>query len=186
MPRESVRFFPRWNPQSGSQVAGLLRMACDIHEMNPAAGEWIEVGTHLGEAALLFSSLPWVRRLRTVDNTLGDCIEEVSARLKGRAEIIRISSLAFAATLSPQSVDVVYIDADHSYPCVSADIRAYAPAIRGGGFLCGHDFCDNHPGVLRAVQEFLTAAPGSGVKVYEDRSWLIRIDSPIASDQQRA
>ncbi len=37
-------------------------------------------------------------------------------------------------------LDFVYIDGDHSYEGVLADIDAWWPLIRSGGFLCGHDW----------------------------------------------
>lgn len=50
--------------------------------------------------------------------------------------------------------DLVFIDADHSYDGVLADIRAYVPLVRPGGILAGHDYTtDVHPGVRRAVDD---------------------------------
>jgi len=51
-------------------------------------------------------------------------------------------------------VDLAYIDADHRYPAVVADIAAWWPVVKSGGFLAGHDFCLGSPGVIRAVTEF--------------------------------
>lgn len=38
-----------------------------------------------------------------------------------------------------ESVDFVFVDADHSYECTLADIEMYYPLIRKGGILFGHD-----------------------------------------------
>lgn len=47
--------------------------------------------------------------------------------------------------------DFVFIDADHSYEAVRADITAWRPLTR---FLCGHDYgTEKWPGVTRAVDE---------------------------------
>jgi hypothetical protein len=48
---------------------------------------------------------------------------------------------AQAATLLPgRSVDMCFIDGDHGI--VAADIAAYAPKLRPGGLICGHDYWD--------------------------------------------
>jgi len=70
-----------------------------------------------------------------------------------RFKLIRCSSVD-AATSIPD-VDFVYIDADHSYKEVMADLCAWFPKVHEGGIIGGHDY--NHPGlpdVKRAVDRF--------------------------------
>jgi len=45
----------------------------------------------------------------------------------------------------------VFIDGNHSYGHVRADIAAWRPKLKPGGLLCGHDF--HMEGVRRAVTE---------------------------------
>lgn len=49
--------------------------------------------------------------------------------------------------------DFVFIDAAHSYKAVKADIAAWRPKVRDGGWLGGHDYHEAHPGVIQAVDE---------------------------------
>jgi predicted O-methyltransferase YrrM len=51
----------------------------------------------------------------------------------------RMDSLAAAATFGSGSFDLVFIDADHSYEAVKADISAWQSKVKPGGILCGHD-----------------------------------------------
>jgi hypothetical protein len=52
------------------------------------------------------------------------------------------------------SVDLVFIDADHSYEGVKADIEAWLPKVKVGGWIGGHDYkSPRFPGVERAVHE---------------------------------
>ena len=52
-----------------------------------------------------------------------------------------------------KSLDFVFIDADHKYQSVAADINHWRPKVREGGVIAGHDFVTSYPGVIRAVKE---------------------------------
>lgn len=59
-----------------------------------------------------------------------------------------------AAGLFPdKSVDMVFIDAGHSYEDCKRDIEAWLPKTRK--LICGHDYSENWPGVMKAVDELL-------------------------------
>jgi len=58
----------------------------------------------------------------------------------------------YVADLVPQ-VDLVFIDADHSYNGCFGDIVAYKPKVRSGGILSGHDI--DYPGVNAAVNSLI-------------------------------
>jgi predicted O-methyltransferase YrrM len=49
----------------------------------------------------------------------------------------------------------VFLDGDHSYEAVKAEIPAWLSKIRPGGILAGHDFGAEHEGVKQAVIELL-------------------------------
>lgn len=84
-------------------------------------------------------------------------------------EVISLSSLhaAQASRLAGKAYDLVFLDADHTYEFVLADIMAWKPLLRPGGILCGHDWGQkDHPGVEQAVRRLLPGAacvPGSTV-----------------------
>ena len=75
----------------------------------------------------------------------------------GRFLVMKQSSLDAAATFAPGSLDWVFIDADHRYAAVKGDIAAWAPKVRAGGIVAGHDYCrlkrSAQDGVIRAVNE---------------------------------
>jgi hypothetical protein len=71
----------------------------------------------------------------------------------GRLDLWRMTSEQAAARVADGSQDVVFIDADHRYEAVAADIDRWRAKIRPGGLLCGHDFCESWAGVKRAVLE---------------------------------
>jgi len=67
--------------------------------------------------------------------------EEAFRRLKDHdCEIVEKLSVDAARSVEDQSLDFVYIDANHSLPHVIADIAAWEPKVRSGGIVAGHDF----------------------------------------------
>lgn len=60
-------------------------------------------------------------------------------------------SVEAAAEFADNSLDVVWIDADHTYEGCKADIAAWWPKVRPGGFIGGDDWA--YPGVRMATIE---------------------------------
>jgi len=67
--------------------------------------------------------------------------------------------------------DLIYIDADHSYEGCKADIEAWYPKVKKGGFIIGDDYSDYVApvtgvvfGVVKAVTEF---SKKYNLKIYE-------------------
>ena len=76
----------------------------------------------------------------------------VAARYPKRARIIRKASLEAAQGFAGKA-DFVFVDGDHSYDGVKADLAAWVPHIVPGGLLCGHDY-KRYSGVQQAVDEW--------------------------------
>ncbi len=98
-----------------------------------------------------------------------------------RSVVLRMYSLEAAELFKAASLDFVYIDADHWYPRITEDLCAWWPKIRPGGLFAGHDYCEFHGDVPRAVHEFVA---NYGLRLYttaldfvweghEIRSWLV-------------
>lgn len=58
-----------------------------------------------------------------------------------------------AEQFADATIDILFIDADHSYEGVLADIDAWLPKVKPGGLILGHDYSCIFPGVKRAVHE---------------------------------
>ena len=67
------------------------------------------------------------------------------------------------------SLDLVYIDADHTYEAVVADINDWKAKIKPGGYIAGHDFYMDE--VARAVRDCL----GEPLELFSDSSWIIKL-----------
>jgi predicted O-methyltransferase YrrM len=102
----------------------------------------------------------------------GTLYENFKRNMKPVAHLInpvRCSSVEAARRYRDGSLDFVFLDASHEYEDVKADIVAWRPKIKPGGFLGGHDLQALFPGVIRAVQEEFPSIYRSGF------SWLVRM-----------
>lgn len=130
----------------------------------PRGGTVVEVGVWRGEysAELLERLAP--ARLILIDTWedyqghSGEAAHRaVRERFAGdqRVELRRGRSVDELRAMPPASCDLVYIDADHSFAAVLADLEAALPAVRSGGWIAGHDYnaCEDY-GVVRAVAVF--------------------------------
>ena len=94
---------------------------------------------------------------------------------------IRLPSVKAARCFEDGELDFVFIDGEHSYEAVKADVRAWWPKIRNGGFLIGHDYNPKRfPGVCRAVDEFAESKQAPIVKAGHS-VWASAIDSAGAA-----
>lgn len=90
------------------------------------------------------------------DAKMVECYRKMAVYPPETYEIIRGMSLSVVKEFPDAYFDCVYIDANHNYHAVSADIKAWAPKVKPGGLLAGHDYVEDCAtyGVMRAVIEF--------------------------------
>jgi len=155
-----------------------------ILERLPRGGIGVEVGVWAGEFSERILRIVQPRFLHLVDqwkqvpghpsrrwggngNTSQAKIEQAykSATVRlhaetraGRVVIHRNPSVDAAKEFPDGSVDFVYLDADHRYHAVLADLSAWWPKVKAGGALAGDDYdlpqSDWDDGVTRAVDNF--------------------------------
>jgi predicted O-methyltransferase YrrM len=137
----------------------------------------VEVGSWVGyTATLMLDAVPELT-LTCVDTFLGSAsdmtgeLREAAGIVSGdpdivwtlfgrnterfgeRCRVLRMGSLEAADQFEDRSLDFVFIDADHTYEGCRADIEAWLPKLKLGGVICGHDYSEGFPGVVRAVDE---------------------------------
>ena len=79
--------------------------------------------------------------------------KEIANRYKNRLIAIEAKSEVAADRIADNSLDLVFIDANHSYDYVKKDIIKYTPKLKESGMLTGHDI--DYPGVNQAVNEMI-------------------------------
>lgn len=70
-----------------------------------------------------------------------------------------------------QFAGLIYLDGDHEYEAVKADLIAWWPKVKAGGVICGDDYV--WPGVGRAVMEFAIQVGLTHEVWYDSKFWVI-------------
>ena len=139
----------------------------------------VEVGTEQGKFAAeicrdnpqakLYCVDPYMAYDRYEQHQTQDKLDRFLAEAQERLALhnvmfLRMTSLEGAQFFRDGELDAVFIDANHAYEYVKADIEAWAPKVRRGGMVCGHDYKpegqERKPlpfGVIQAVNEYVAA-----------------------------
>jgi predicted O-methyltransferase YrrM len=149
---------------SGKQIAlHAVDTFCVAGNGDPALLQFIDKGT-------LLTSLP----------PQYDFKKQFEANLKAAGvrklvKVVQRASVEAAKAYVDGGVDVVFIDADHSYEAVRADSAAWWPKLKPGGIMAGHDI-HTYDSVWRAVHdEFKIQNAKLKVEVIGNQNiWVIR------------
>lgn len=144
-----------------------------------------EIGSYVGDSTEIFAKSfklvyaidPWQNGYDDTDaasyqhpmdivESQFDCLcEKHSSIIK-----MKLPSLIAVGEFEDHSLDMVYIDGIHQYESVKADIEAWLPKVKRGGWMAGHDYQARFRGTMRAVDEFRKPD-----KVFPDTSWIIKL-----------
>lgn len=160
---EKAREITGW--MSNSELEWLAKTArkCEII---------IEFGSYYGRStraladnsrALIFAVDPWTdeyydKNGNPIKCLRGDSYQHFKSNLfehimNGTVEMLRCKSSEFPM-LVDEIADLVFIDADHRYEFVKADIELAEKLVKKNGIIAGHDYThDDWPGVKQAVDE---------------------------------
>lgn len=88
-----------------------------------------------------------------------------------KIQLIIADSAAASRLFADASLDWVHLDARHDYASVKADIEAWLPRIKPGGWLSGDDYDEQKwPGVVKAVEDLL---PGTELWSNQQWRWIV-------------
>lgn len=106
----------------------------------------------------------------------GSVFEEFKKNLEGFSNLTIVQKDINEAVLDvpDRSVDMIFIDAGHTYEEVREDIRKWKGKAKI--LLCGHDYVSGWPGVKQAVDEEL-----GGPDEVVDSIWIKWINKPLVS-----
>jgi predicted O-methyltransferase YrrM len=147
----------------------------------PESSQMIEVGVYKGRSCF-FLAVEAVNSGKAIQICAVDKFDHPHAMrdfdairtahdLRNTVHMFVAPSVEAARHFQNGSLDFVFLDADHTYESVKADLAAWWPKVRPGGILAGHDFASEFPGVEQAVRERF---PKKGAfRLFPPRSWWV-------------
>lgn len=172
-------FTETWIPEQTLQRLGQL-----VRETENVPGAVIEFGVWEGRSFVAIAEAAAPRIAHAVDHWQGSVSDSDPTLQMARERDVRSAFLANTAHLNnvtahqmhsddfmakwSKPIAFLHLDADHGYESVKRQIEWAVPLLSYGGVLCGDDYSDRWPGVVRAVNESL-----SGVTV-EHYMWIYR------------
>jgi len=156
------------------------RIYKDMVEKFPSGSNFVEIGTYHGRSLSYLiveminagksfnitgvDSFTFEKQLETFEGNMQPIIDKF--------DVIIDQSWNADNYFDDESIDFVFIDADHVYESVKKDILAWWPKVKKGGILAGHDLCSEHIGVEQAVVEIFG---NDWDKIYLDElCWLMK------------
>lgn len=169
VPAENIIGYAEFLQQRGLSLGGFCQAAelewlKELARAQQPGCRWVEVGTWKGESfGAVASVIPIRSTMIAVDTWPDDAVYDEwrkslmvlrAARTDVELMEFRDESVRAAAVATNGRFDVVFLDADHSEEGLYADLFAWAPKVKAGGTLCGHDLRAEWPGVDRALRRF--------------------------------
>jgi predicted O-methyltransferase YrrM len=138
----------------------------------------VELGTYLGCSVAYMADKIGNGRLYSVDifdkyacstNFYMKAMSNIKAcGFRDKAHILSCRSWEAAQLFDDKEVDFVWVDAGHDFLSVKSDLESWAPKVKPGGFLAGHDYSE--PGVAQAVEKFCFS-PKREFHVWNETGW---------------
>lgn len=166
---------------------GLLHL---ISIINGSVKTMVELGSYQGESTAIFASNmsnleilyavdPWVNGYAPGDicsdgYPMSIVESNFDHRVKKYPTVKKVKTMSqdFVVKIPDASLDFVYVDANHSYESCLADIKAWLPKVKQGGYIGGHDYLSAcFIGVVNAVNEVF----GKPDLLFDDTSWLKKL-----------
>jgi len=187
---------------SDKQLRGFLDLIEYYRANIPNIQNIVEVGVYAGEASVLLAKAfpnakiwcvdPWNDMDLDVyaETEMGvnrdyiptDAEERFDENTKDFPNIVKLKETSAAASrgFGTQSLDIVYIDAIHTYEYVKEDMKLWSEKLARPGIISGHDYVNKWHGVKQAVWEF--CADSHPDKVFKDSSWAYLANRGVIND----
>lgn len=177
-PKLAQRFAEAWRPElPDTSNWPVLAFYGEVIEFLPPNPVCVEIGVAWGRSLLFLASICLQRnwtgaRLYGVDpqgrprppdgsggsvpamrDSLQAMTRHGSAEELQLVQLVQLDSRRAARSFDPASVDLVFVDGDHTYEGCRGDLEAWEGALKPGGIIAGDDYWPMFPGVQAALVE---------------------------------
>jgi len=150
-------------------VSDRIQMLEEIAAMYDDLEVFAEIGVAFGDYSSEILRVINPKKLLLIDAWEGDRYgngrDEVEKKFKTQIEMKQVELLKgysdiVLKELDDHSIDVAYIDTDHSYEVTWKELLLCSKKVKEGGLICGHDYVNVSPisryryGVVEAVNKF--------------------------------
>ena len=164
------------------QQEGLSNL-CKWANEKGATGKAVEIGAYSGEGTMVLAKYfkhvlavdPWLNGYDINDVASSQCpMKFVLAKFhENTKDFDNVSysqskSLDALDFIKDGELDLVYVDGDHRYEAVLADLKGWLPKLRAGGVMAGHDW--SFPAVKKALAEVFV---GKEAVLFQGDSWAL-------------
>ena len=164
------------------QQEGLSNL-CKWANEKGATGKAVEIGAYSGEGTMVLAKYfkevlavdPWLNGYDIQDVASQQCpMKFVFAKFHentkdlGNVNYSQSKSLYALEIVEDGSLDLVYVDGDHRYEAVLADLKGWLPKLRAGGVMAGHDW--SFKDVQKALAEVF---PDKEAVLFQGDSWAL-------------
>jgi hypothetical protein len=117
-------------------------------------------------------------KANVADNSFESIYQSVQTHFAYNNNVVLIRKESYDAVdiFQDKSLDFVYVDAIHTFESCFCDMVVWYKKVKHGGWLCGHDYTGDYPGVRRAVDAFckITGKELSLITLEPWASWGIK------------
>ena len=132
-----------------------LRHLCEWANQQGAIGKAVEIGSYSGEGTIVLAKYfkevlavdPWLNGYDIHDRAsqqtpMKFVLAKFHENTKGLGNVMYSQSKSQDAleVVEDGSLDLVYVDGDHRYEAVLADLKGWLKKLRAGGVMAGHDW----------------------------------------------
>lgn len=183
--------------------AAELNVLYDLAAGLPESSRAIEIGSYIGASATRLAAGLSLNggQLYCVDTWANETMPEGerdtfaefqrnTAAVSSRIKMVRKRSDELNASEFEIPLDFAFIDADHSYAAVAADIKKVGEWLKDGGIVAFHD-CTYFEGVSRVLGEILATGQWQLLGNVDSLVWLKKLGltgsfpNPMSADERR-
>jgi hypothetical protein len=153
-----------------------------VVEIGCYAGESTKILLETGKIDKIYCIDPWANDYDNSDESsfkapmdfVENLFDESIKPFKDKLVKLKMRAEDAFAQIKDSSIDLVYLDGEHTYEANERYLNLYNPKLKPDGFMCGHDWGFGELGKTghsqtEAIRRFFNSEP---IDIFKDNSWV--------------